>query len=41
MPVVLRIRGYRFWFFSMMWENGRSQPPLEYVDDRSVVGLAE
>ncbi len=29
------------WFFSMMWENGRNFAPVEYVDDRSVVGTAE
>lgn len=29
------------WFFSMMWENGRDCEPVEYVDDRSIVGTAE
>ena len=28
------------WFFSMMWEEGRRQSPVEYLDDRSVVGSA-
>lgn len=26
------------WFFSMMWENGRDEAPVEFVDDRNLVG---
>lgn len=26
------------WFFSMMWEHGHSAPPVEFLDDRSIVG---
>ncbi len=25
------------WFFSMMWEHGREQEPVEFLDDRSIV----
>lgn len=25
------------WFFSMMWEHGRHQPPVEFLDDRNVL----
>jgi len=25
------------WFFSMMWENGANQPPVEFLDDRNVL----
>jgi hypothetical protein len=25
------------WFFSMMWEQGYDQPPVEFLDDKSVV----
>ena len=25
------------WFFSMMWENGSNQPPVEFLDDRNVL----
>lgn len=24
------------WFFSLMWEHGREQPPLEFLDDRGI-----
>ncbi len=26
------------WFFSMMWEDGKNQPPVEFLDDRGLVG---
>lgn len=26
------------WFFSRQWENGRGQPPVEFLDDRAVTG---
>lgn len=29
----------RIWFFSMMWENGRDQTPVEFVDDRNLVAV--
>jgi hypothetical protein len=25
------------WFFSMSWENGADQPPVEFLDDRNVL----
>jgi len=25
------------WFFSLLWENGSSQPPVEFLDDRNVL----
>lgn len=24
------------WFFSMLWENGVDQPPVEFLDDRNL-----
>ncbi len=27
------------WFFSMMWEHGRHQPPVEFLDDRNLLGV--
>jgi hypothetical protein len=24
------------WFFSLMWENGHDQPPVEFLDNKSV-----
>ena len=28
------------WFYSLMWENGQTQPPLEFLDDRFEVSLS-
>jgi hypothetical protein len=25
------------WFFSMLWENGVDQPPVEFLDDRNLL----
>jgi len=25
------------WFFSLMWEYGRNQAPVEFLDDRNIV----
>jgi len=25
------------WFFSMMWERGKDNPPVEFLDDRNIV----
>lgn len=25
------------WFFSMLWENGADQPPVEFLDDRNLL----
>lgn len=25
------------WFFSLMWEHGRWQPPAEFLDERSLL----
>lgn len=25
------------WFFSLMWEHGSNQPPVEFLDDRNVL----
>jgi|GEM_PF-346274 len=29
------------WFFSLMWEHGRDQPPVEFLDERNLLGPAE
>ena len=26
------------WFFSLMWEHGRDAPPVEFLDDRNILG---
>jgi len=26
------------WFFSLMWENGSDRPPVEFLDDRNILG---
>lgn len=28
------------WFFSMMWEDGRENKAVEYLDDRNLIGIA-
>ena len=25
------------WFFSLMWEHGKHQPPVEFLDDRGII----
>jgi hypothetical protein len=25
------------WFFSLMWENGAGQPPVEFLDERNIL----
>lgn len=25
------------WFFSLMWEHGKGQPPVEFLDDQNIV----
>lgn len=25
------------WFFSLLWEHGRDQPPVEFLDDRNII----
>lgn len=25
------------WFFSLMWEHGKGQPPVEFLDDENIV----
>ncbi len=25
------------WFYSLMWEHGRSKPPSEFLDERGLV----
>ena len=25
------------WFFSLMWESGRDQAPVEFLDDRNIL----
>ncbi len=27
------------WFFSMMWEHGKDRDPVEYLDDRNILGV--
>ena len=27
----------RIWFFSLMWEHGKDQAPVEFLDDRNVL----
>lgn len=29
------------WFFSMMWEHGSDQAPVEFLDDTNILALAE
>ena len=26
------------WFFSLMWEHGRDAPPVEFLDDKNILG---
>lgn len=26
------------WFFSLMWENGKDAAPVEFLDDKNVIG---
>jgi hypothetical protein len=28
------------WFFSLMWEHGKAKEPVEFLDDRGIVGSA-
>ncbi|MCX6048715.1 MAG: hypothetical protein NT075_26735 [Chloroflexi bacterium] len=28
------------WFFSLLWENGSQQPPVEFLDNRNIVKKA-
>ena len=28
------------WFFSMMWEHGSDQPPVEFLNDANILALA-
>jgi len=28
------------WFFSLMWENGSNEEPVEFLDDRSILTKA-
>lgn len=28
------------WFFSLMWENGADQPPVEFLDDQNILASA-
>lgn len=25
------------WFYSLMWEHGKNQPPVEFLDERGIV----
>jgi hypothetical protein len=25
------------WFYSLMWERGKNEPPVEFLDDRGIV----
>lgn len=25
------------WFFSLLWEHGRGEPPVEFLDDRNIL----
>ncbi len=29
------------WFFSVMWEHGDDQPPVEFLDDRNIISAIE
>ncbi|HZQ07117.1 MAG TPA: hypothetical protein VFD70_11095 [Anaerolineae bacterium] len=37
-PADLVIGESGIWFFSMMWEHGDDEPPIEFLDDRNIVG---
>jgi hypothetical protein len=26
------------WFFSLMWEHGKDAPPVEFLDDKNILG---
>jgi len=35
-PADFRIGERGAWFFSLMWERGRDQAPVEFLDDRNL-----
>ncbi|MCB0106674.1 MAG: hypothetical protein KDE53_12215 [Caldilineaceae bacterium] len=36
-PASFAIGESGIWFFSMLWENGTDQPPVEFLDDRNLL----
>lgn len=36
-PATFCIGESGIWFYSLMWENGKTNPPNEFLDDRSLV----
>ncbi len=40
MPASFTIGESGIWFFSLLWENGKDQPAVEFLDDRSVLESA-
>ena len=37
MPASFTIGESGVWFFSMLWENGANQAPIEFADDRNIL----
>jgi hypothetical protein len=37
MPASFTIGESGVWFFSLMWENGSQQDPVEFLDERNIV----
>ena len=35
-PASFAIGENGIWFFSMLWESGVDQPPIEFLDDRNL-----
>lgn len=36
-PASFTIGESGIWFFSLLWEHGRDEAPVEYLDDRNIV----
>lgn len=36
-PASFAIGENGIWFFSLLWENGADQPPVEFLDDRNLL----
>lgn len=39
MPASFTIGESGVWFFSLMWENGVDEPPVEFLDDRNIAKM--
>ncbi len=36
-PAMFTIGESGVWFYSLTWEHGKDQPPVEFLDDRNVI----